>query len=385
MTLRDRALTAYKEKEMNLDRYIEELKSLVNVDCGTQTIAGVAAVAGILESLWQREGWHTGQVNLGEKVGPGLFVSNKPQAEQFDVLLVGHLDTVFAPGTVAERPLSEDDTRLNGPGVSDMKSGLLNILWAMRELDPADKDRLAIAVAMNPDEETGSVYSHEWIGALAQRSRCVLVCEAARADGSLVKARKGMAGYHLTFKGVAAHAGNDPEKGRSAITALANSIVALNALSDGSRGTTLNVGVIRGGSAANVVADHAVAELDVRFWENDEYDRVNQALEALCEKGFLDGVTTTLTRVNHKPAMAASVATQTLMQQVEAAGKAEGIAITWQAVGGGSDANHTAALGIPTLDGLGPIGAGFHSPAEWLDKASIAPRIRLLKRVVSML
>lgn len=313
---------------MNLDRYIEELKSLVNVDCGTQTIAGVAAVAGILESLWQREGWHTGQVNLGEKVGPGLFVSNKPQAEQFDVLLVGHLDTVFAPGTVAERPLSEDDTRLYGPGVSDMKSGLLNILWAMRELDPADKDRLAIAVAMNPDEETGSVYSHEWIGALAQRSRCVLVCEAARADGSLVKARKGMAGYHLTFKGVAAHAGNDPEKGRSAITALANCIVALNALSDGSRGTTLNVGVISGGSAANVVADNAVAELDVRFWENDEYDRVNQALEALCEKGFLDGVTTTLTRVNHKPAMAASVATQALMQQVEAAGKAEGIAIT---------------------------------------------------------
>ena len=385
MTLRDRALTAYTEKEMNLDRYIEELKSLVNVDCGTQTIAGVAAVAGILESLWQREGWHTGQVNLGEKVGPGLFVSNKPQAEQFDVLLVGHLDTVFAPGTVAERPLSEDDTRLYGPGVSDMKSGLLNILWAMRELDPADKDRLAIAVAMNPDEETGSVYSHEWIGALAQRSRCVLVCEAARADGSLVKARKGMAGYHLTLKGVAAHAGNDPEKGRSAITALANSIVALNALSDGSRGTTLNVGVISGGSAANVVADHAVAELDVRFWENDEYDRVNQALEALCEKGFLEGVTTTLARVNHKPAMAASVATQALMQQVEAAGKAEGIAITWQAVGGGSDANHTAALGIPTLDGLGPIGAGFHSPAEWLDKASIAPRIRLLKRVVSML
>lgn len=370
---------------MNLDHYIEELKSLVNVDCGTQTIAGVATVAAVMQQLWQREGWHTEQVNLGDKVGPGVFVCNKPQAQQFDVLLVGHLDTVFAPGTVAGRPLSEDDTRLYGPGVSDMKSGLLNILWAMRELDTADKDRLAIAVAMNPDEETGSVYSHEWIGTLAKRSRCVLVCEAARADGSLVKARKGMAGYHLTFSGVAAHAGNDPEKGRSAITALANSVIAINALTDWDRGTTLNVGVIQGGSAANVVADSAVAELDVRFWENDEYDRVNQALEALCEKGFLDGVTTTLTRVNHKPAMAASVATQALMQQVEAAGKAEGIAITWQAVGGGSDANHTAALGIPTLDGFGPVGAGFHSPAEWLDKASIAPRIRLLKRVVSML
>jgi glutamate carboxypeptidase len=108
----------------------------------------------------------------------------------------------------------------------------------------------------------------------------VLVCEAARADGSLVKARKGMAGYHLTFSGVAAHAGNDPEKGRSAITALANSIIAINALTDWDRGTTLNVGV-NGGSAANVVADCAVAELDVRFWENDEYDRMNQALEVM--------------------------------------------------------------------------------------------------------
>lgn len=370
---------------MNLDHYIEELKTLVNVDCGTQTTAGVATVAGIMQTLWQRECWHAEQIDLGDKVGPGVFVSNRPQAERFDVLLVGHLDTVFGPGTVAERPMSEDATRLYGPGVSDMKSGLLNILWAMRELDAADKDRLAIAVAMNPDEETGSVYSHAWIGELAKRSRRVLVCEAARADGSLVKARKGMAGYHLTFSGVAAHAGNDPEKGRSAITALAHAVTAINALTDWDRGTTLNVGVIRGGSAANVVADSAFAELDVRFWENDEYDRVNQALGALCEKGFLEGVTTSLTRVNHKPAMAASEATQQLMQLVEQAGKEEGIAITWQAVGGGSDANHTAALGIPTLDGLGPIGAGFHSPAEWLDKASIEPRIRLLKRVVSML
>ncbi|MGK3227345.1 M20 family metallopeptidase [Enterobacter soli] len=370
---------------MNLDHYIEELKTLVNVDCGTQTLTGVAKVAGIIEALWQQEGWHTEQVDLGDQVGPGVFVTNKPQAAQFDVLLVGHLDTVFAPGTVAERPMSEDDSRLYGPGVSDMKSGLLNILWAMRGLDAADNDRLSIAVAMNPDEETGSVHSHQWIGELAKRSRCVLVCEAARADGSLVKARKGMAGYHLTFSGVAAHAGNDPEKGRSAITALANSVIAINALTDWDRGTTLNVGVIHGGSAANVVADTAVAELDVRFWENDEYDRVNQALNALCEKGFLDGVMTTLTQVNHKPAMATSEATQALMQQVEAAGKAEDIAITWQAVGGGSDANHTAALGIPTLDGLGPIGAGFHSPAEWLDKASIEPRIRLLKRIVSMM
>lgn len=370
---------------MDLEHYIAELATLVNVDCGTHTIEGVAEVADKMRQLWQQEGWHTERVDLGHAVGPGIFVTNKPDATQYDVLLIGHLDTVFPAGTVAERPLSRDEYRLYGPGVSDMKSGLLNILWAMRTLEPEHQQRLSIAVAMNPDEETGSVHSHQWIGELAKRARCVLVCEAARADGSLVKARKGLAGYQLAFTGVAAHAGNEPEKGRSAITALANAILAINALSDMPRGTTLNVGVIEGGSAANVVPAQASAELDVRFWENDEYDRVHQSLTALCEKGFLDGVTTTLTRINHKPAMAASDETQALMQHVERAGKEEGIEVTWQAVGGGSDANHTAALGIPTLDGLGPVGAGFHSPAEWLDIASIEPRIRLLKRVIAML
>lgn len=370
---------------MELEKYIDELRTLVNVDCGTHTPAGVAEVGQVMEQLWKAEGWHTTQIDLGAAVGPGLFVTNKPEAAEFDVLLVGHLDTVFPVGTVAERPMSRDETRLYGPGVSDMKSGLLNILWAMRTLEPEHRDRLSIAIAMNPDEETGSVHSHQWISVLAKHARCVLVCEAARADGSLVKARKGLAGYHLTFSGVAAHAGNEPEKGRSAITAFAHSVLAINALSDIPKGTTLNVGIVEGGSAANVVPAQLRAELDVRFWENDEYDRIHHALQALCEKGFLDGVTTQLTRVSHKPAMAASEQTQALMAHVEKAGKEEGIAITWQAVGGGSDANHIAALGIPTLDGLGPVGAGFHSPAEWLDIASIEPRIRLLRRVVSML
>ncbi|MTH44855.1 M20 family metallopeptidase [Intestinirhabdus alba] len=370
---------------MQLEKYIAELESLVNVDCGTTTVEGVATVAGIVTRLWQQEGWHTESVDLGDRVGPGLFVTNRPGATQFDVLLVGHLDTVFPPGTVAERPMSRDETRLYGPGVADMKSGLLNILWAMRTLAPEHRERLSIAVAMNPDEETGSVYSHAWIGELAKKSRCVLVCEAARADGSLVKARKGTAGYLLTFTGRAAHAGNEPEKGRSAITALANCILAVNALADSARGTTLNIGIVHGGSAANVVPDTAVAELDVRYWQNDEDTRIHQALQALCQRGFLDGVTTTLTQVHHKPAMAPDDETQRLMALVEQAGREEGVEITWQAVGGGSDANHTAALGIPSLDGFGPVGAGFHSPAEWLDIASIEPRVRLLRRVVSRL
>ncbi|MGA4622836.1 M20 family metallopeptidase [Citrobacter meridianamericanus] len=370
---------------MDLEKYINELQTLVNVDCGTQTVAGVAHIAAVMRDLWQQEGWQTELVDLGSEVGPALLVTNKPHATQYDVLLVGHLDTVFPPGTVAERPMSRDEHRLYGPGVSDMKSGLLNILWAMRSLPAEHLARLSIAVAMNPDEETGSVHSSEWIAALAKRARCVLVCEAARADGSLVKARKGVGGYQLTFDGVASHAGNEPEKGRSAITAFANSVLAINALTDMTRGTTLNMGVVQGGSAANVVAAKLRAELDVRFWDNEEYDRVHQALLSLCQQGFLEGVTTTLTRVSHKPAMAANEETQQLMALVEQAGQEEGIAVTWQAVGGGSDANLTASLGIPTLDGLGPVGAGFHGVDEWLNISSIEQRIRLLKRIITML
>ncbi|WP_312925338.1 M20 family metallopeptidase [Atlantibacter hermannii] len=370
---------------MDLKLWTEELRQLVNVDCGTATISGVAQVAETLAALWKKEGWHCENVDLGAAVGPGLLVTNKPQSEHYDVLLIGHLDTVFPAGTVAQRPMSQDDVRIYGPGTSDMKSGLLNILWAMRGMDKSDLQRLSIAVAMNPDEETGSVHSHRWLGDLAKRSRQVLVCEAARADGSLVNARKGLAGYALTFTGVAAHAGNDPEKGRSAITALAHSILAINALADAERGTTLNVGVVNGGDAANIVEPWASAVVDLRFWENSEDERVHRALLEMCEKGFMEGVTTTITRLNHKPAMAISAQTEALMRLVEQAGERENVKISWKAVGGGSDANYTAALGVPTLDGFGPIGAGFHSPAEYLEIASVEPRIRLLRRVVSML
>jgi glutamate carboxypeptidase len=370
---------------MDLEHYFAELGRLVNVDCGTRTPEGVAQVADVLAGLWRNEGWLVKTVNLGDAVGPGLFVTNCPDAERYDLLLIGHLDTVFPPGTVAQRSLTRDAERAYGPGVSDMKSGLLNILWAIRQLDQQHQSRLAIAVMMNPDEETGSEHSREWIEQYARRTRTVLVCESARADGSLVKARKGMAGYRLTFSGVAAHAGNEPEKGRSSIVALAKAVLALQALADPEAGTTLNVGVVSGGDAGNVVAAHAEAEIDLRFWRNEEYQRVDHALQALCARGFLDGVTTQVSLLTHKPAMAPVPGTDALMQLVEQAGVDEGIDINWQSVGGGSDANHTAALGIPTLDGFGPVGAGFHSPAEYLEIASIEPRIRLLRRVMELL
>ncbi|MGL5344306.1 MAG: M20 family metallopeptidase [Plesiomonas sp.] len=367
---------------MQLEAYLAELTPLINVDCGTSTVDGVAVIADIMAQKYRDLGWKTEVVNLGTQAGPGVVAMNKPDADQFDVVLIGHMDTVFPVGTAAERPMSSDAQRAYGPGVSDMKSGLLNIVWALRNLDQETLNRLSICVIMNPDEEIGSIHSHEWIASLAKKGKCVLVAEAARADGSLVKARKGMARYKMTFSGKAAHAGNEPENGRSSISEMAHWIIAMNDLTNFESGTTLNVGIVKGGNGANIVPDHAELLVDIRFWDNAEYADVHNELITLQSSPFIDGVNIAIEREAHKPAMTPSAETEQLMTLVERCGAEENIAISWKAVGGGSDANLTASLGIPSLDGFGPVGAGFHSADEYLELDSILPRIRLLQRVL---
>lgn len=365
----------------SLNNYLEELRPLINIDCGTLTVDGIDVVATIMAQKYLDLGWNVKRIDCGI-AGTGLEVRNKPQADHIDVMLIGHMDTVFPVGTAVARPMTHDNERAYGPGVSDMKSGLLSVVYALRDLDSTALDALSICVCMNPDEEIGSLHSEAWLKSVAINAKHVLVAEAARADGSLVKARKGMARYRLNFHGKAAHAGNEPQNGRSAITEMAHWILAINTMTDFESGTTLNAGVVSGGAGANIVPDFAEVVVDVRFWDNDEYAAADTQIRTLTETPFTDGVTITVEREAHKPSMVPSPQTEVLMAQVEVVGKELGIDITWQAVGGGSDANLTAVLGIPTLDGLGPIGAGFHSEDEWLDLASIEPRIRLLQHVL---
>lgn len=368
-----------------LNEYLDELRPLVDVDCGTYTLEGNECIAAQFEAKFaQLAGWQVTRIDCG-KAGVGLEIRNQPQSEQIDVMLIGHMDTVFPVGTAAQRPMSTDEDKAYGPGVSDMKSGLLNIVYAMRNLDQAVLDKLSICICMNPDEETGSLHSVDWILSVAKQAKTVLVAEAARADGGLVKARKGMARYKLTFNGVAAHAGNEPEKGRSAITEMANWILAINSMTNFESGTTLNVGVVSGGAGANIVPEHAQAIVDVRFWNNAEYDAIDTKINAKAQKPFGEGVTVQVEREAYKPSMVPSEETQALMALVQTAADELAIDINWKEVGGGSDANNTAILGVPTLDGLGPIGAGFHSDQEYLLLASIEPRIKLLMRVLEKL
>jgi glutamate carboxypeptidase len=369
-------------QDFSLENYLQELRPLIDVDCGTYTKDGIEIIATQMQQKYLDMGWYVKRIDCGI-AGTGIEVRNKPESSAIDVMLVGHMDTVFPEGTVAARPMTFDEKRAYGPGVSDMKSGLLNVVHALRNMDKETLNKLSICICMNPDEEIGSLHSEAWLKSVAVNAKNVLVAEAARADGSLVKARKGMARYRLTFAGKAAHAGNEPQNGRSAITEMANWVLAINNLTNFESGTTLNVGIVKGGAGANIVPDSAEAVVDVRFWDNDEYAEADAKIRALTETPFVEGVTITVEREAHKPSMVPTEKTEALMALVEESGKELGIDIKWQEVGGGSDANLTAVLGIPTLDGLGPAGAGFHSADEYLELDTIEPRIKLLMKVLT--
>lgn len=368
---------------MDIKEYLEELREIVNIDSGTQTVEGVSKVAAIMEKKYKSIGWHAELKDLGGEVGKGLFATNKPGAEKYDALLVGHMDTVFPEGAVAERPMTTDDTCAYGPGVADMKSGVLNMLWAVKGLAKADADRLAIAVALNPDEEVGSGRSMAWLDELAVKSRYVFIVEPSRGEGGcLVKARKGMGRFRFDFTGVASHAGNAPEKGRSAIHEMAHFIISLTELADKDLGTTINVGLASGGDAANIVADKASCTLDVRFWQNDDFGRVKTAVENLCKKSRTPDIGIAMTLQAHLPAMFPTPAMEAFMKIVEKSGDKAGVKVKWLEAGGGSDGNHIAVLGVPVLDGFGPAGGNFHSPKEFLELDSVIPRIKLLRETL---
>ncbi len=368
-----------------VQEYLHDLEELVNIDSGSATIDGVRKVAEKMCAHYESLGFEAKLVDLGETVGPGVFATNKPNAERYDVMLNAHLDTVFPEGTAAVRPMTIKGDRGYGPGVLDCKAGCLTIVHALKHLPKETLDKLAILVAHNPDEEIGSVASHHWLQECASKSDRALIFEPAREGGELVCARKGSSVYKVVFKGVSAHAGNNPERGRDANLALAKFMIAAKELADMERGITINFGYINGGTVANVVSDHAEAAIDLRVWNDDDYHMIHAKLFELAEQVWVDGVTQVITETNHHDAMPLSEATQAMASQIEEAGRAEGFDIAWVKAGGASDGNTTAGMGVPTLDGLGPVGGEMHCDREYLEINSIEKHIKLSNRFFTML
>jgi len=365
-------------------RFMAELEALVNIDCGSYTPAGVnlvaAAVATSLAELGAVVERIAHQPAKGERQLGEIVVGRLAGAGR-RLLLIGHMDTVFEPGTVAQRPFRREGEHALGPGVSDMKGGLLAGLHALAALR-ALGERPSVTFVANPDEEIGSPFSTPVISDLAPQHDVVLVLECARANGDIVSARKGIADYEVAITGRAAHAGVEPEKGRSAILAAAQQILSLQGLNGRWPSVTLNCGVIRGGTRPNVVAAACDYELDLRAATAAEFEAAAAEVHALVADPPFEGISATLTRAAYHPPMERTPAAGRLaMLAIRIAGEI-GFELHEASTGGASDANTTAALGVPTLDGLGPVGGDDHSADEWLDLASVGPRITLLAGLI---
>ena len=364
--------------------FLDDLASLVSIDCGTYTPSGVNQVADAvaaslaelgasIERVAHRPvdgGRQLGDLVIGRLAGPG------PR-----LLLIGHMDTVFEPGTAAERPFRIAGERATGPGVSDMKGGLLAGLHALAVLRGLDRQPSVTFVA-NPDEEIGSPFSTEHIRGLIADHDAAMVLECARANGDIVSARKGIADFEATITGRAAHAGVEPEKGRSAILEAARQVLALQALNGRWPSVTVNVGVIDGGTRPNVVAGGCRMELDLRAASSAEFEVAAAEMEGIVTRPTLDGVSATLRRAAFHPPMERTPGNARMAELAIAIAGELGFDLRDTLTGGASDANTTTAAGLPTLDGLGPVGGDDHSADEWLDLASVVPRTSLLAALI---
>ena len=194
-----------------LETYLQDLAEVVNLDCGSANCEGVTKVANIMKRHFDSIGFATELVDLGPKAGKGLFATNKPGAEKFDIMFNAHLDTVFPDGTAAARPFKVEDGKVTGPGCADCKAGVIAIFHALKNARKEDLDRLAIAVCYNPDEEISSLSSREWLQQMASKCKRAIVCEPGRATGAFVRSRKGRSVWNVVVHGVAAHAGNNPQ------------------------------------------------------------------------------------------------------------------------------------------------------------------------------
>lgn len=372
----DVAATVSAETAAGRERWLERLERLVRIDSGRDAPEGREEVAGLL-AAWCREAGCEAELvqgRAGSTATARLVSGTGPR-----VVLLGHHDTVYPAGTAAQVGFALRGTRALGPGVADMKGGLLLALAALESLAHQGAFAGTVELISVPDEETrphGAFDELERVrGAAAS-----LVLECARQNGDLVVARKAQATFSVVARGRSAHAGTHPELGRSALLALCREALRWDELNEGRPGLTVTVGTFNAGTHFASVPDHARAEGDVRGWEDEH---VSWALERIGSAPTADGVSFELSGLSRWPAMAPHPSALRLLAAAEELGRQLGTPVGRRHSGGSSDGCWTAAAGVPTLDGLGPIGGHDHSPDEYIDLESWPARCGLLAGLVT--
>jgi glutamate carboxypeptidase len=371
----------YFKQQQN--RIVETICELVAIESPSDDKPAVDRIAGILAAKFESLGGKT-QLHRSSDFGDSLqidFPANSPTSNGKPVLLLGHYDTVYPLGTLANMPCKIENGKLRGPGVLDMKSGIALILHAIEALQqsPGGLPR-PVTVFLVSDEEIGSHSSRKITEALAKKSAGVLVLEPAASRGAVKTARKGVGEYTLRVKGVASHAGLDPGSGHSAILELARQIAVISKLNNLRQGISVNPGVISGGTRTNVVAAEASVGIDVRIKSATQAAQINRKLRSL--KPFDKRCKLELTgNINRLP-MERTAGVAALYKKAQAVATSIGWKLEEAAVGGASDGNFTAGMGIPTLDGMGGVGDGAHALHEYIVISELPRRATLLAGMI---
>lgn len=338
--------------------------------CGAELASRLAALGGVVTRV------------SASTAGDHLRVSFGSGTRQ--ILILGHFDTVWPIGQLDRMPLKREGGRLYGPGVFDMKAGIgLATLATRAVLDAGGLANCQVVMLWTTDEEIGSTTSQALIEAEARRSEAVLVFEPSLPGGGLKTSRKGVGQFEMHVRGVSAHAGLDPGKGISAVRELARQITAIDELQDPASGVTVTVGVIAGGTRANVVPAEARAIIDARASTRADADRVERHMKAL--EPFLPGAQLTVTGGFDRPPLERTAGVVRLFEMAREVAKELGQTLEEGSAGGGSDGNFTAALGVPTLDGFGAVGDGAHALHEHVEIEALVPRAAVIAGLLERL
>ena len=364
-----------RDVQPDIDLMLCDLATLVNIESPSRDLGALATSAIALASMIERH--LGGNATIVESAaGPHVHWSGGGVPK---VLVLGHHDTVFPLGSLAVRPFGVADGRAMGPGVFDMKAGIVQAIHGVAQLT----DREGVEMLFSADEETGSHESRDLIVERAVACGAVLVLEPSADGGALKTARKGTGTFELLIHGRAAHAGLEPEKGVNALIEAAHQVITISGFGDTATGTTVTPTMATVGTADNVVPALAQLTIDVRVEAAGEKERIESAMSAL--QPMLAGITLEVRGGINRPAMPASASASLFPIALQVARDLGLPDVVGVAVGGGSDGNFTAATGVPTLDGLGAVGGGAHADHEYVDVDTMVDRARLLGGIVAAL
>lgn len=366
--------------ESRLPALVETIREFVEIESPSDNKLAADRMGALLAARFEAAGGHA-SVHRAENYGDNIQIDFPGRDKTKPVLLLGHFDTVYPLGTLSSMPCRQTGDRLHGPGVLDMKSGVALMMYAIEALKSWHGGLpRPVTVFLVSDEEVGSYSSRKITEKLARESAAVLVLEPAGPRGAVKTARKGVGEYFLTAQGIASHAGLDPGKGHSAILELAHQITKIWKWNDLQRGLSINPGVIRGGTRTNVIAAEAVIEIDVRIKRAQQAAAIDRRFRALkpvdkhCKLAIRGGI-------NRLP-MERNAGVIALYKKARALAAHINWKLEEAAVGGGSDGNFTAGIGIPTLDGMGALGDGAHAIHEHIIISELPRRALLLAGMI---